>query len=35
MMKAVVLEKTCNADELEVSEVEIPKLRMVGFWLRF
>ena len=26
-MKAVVLEKTCNADELKVSEVEIPKVK--------
>ena len=26
-MKAVVLEKTCNADELNVSEVEIPKVK--------
>ena len=26
-MKAVVLEKICNADELEVSEVEIPKVK--------
>ena len=38
MIKAVVLEKTCNADELKVSEVEIPKvkdgwvlIRVLGF----
>ena len=27
MMKAVVLEKTCKADELKVSEIEIPKVK--------
>lgn len=27
MMKAVVLEKTCKAEDLKVSEIEIPKVK--------
>ena len=26
IMKAIVLEKTCEADELEISEITIPKI---------
>ena len=33
VMKAVVLEKTCDADEREVSEVEIPEIITVNFQL--
>ncbi len=34
IMKAIVLENTCKAEDLKVSEIDMLKSRMTGFWLR-